>query len=96
MPAVKRVKATNNASLAVRLNHESKRIIEKAARACGQTMSGFTVSTLLRSASDILEQHQNIHLSDQDRDRFLAAIDSSPQPNQALRRAAERYKRQYS
>lgn len=86
----------NDARLAVRLNRESKQVIEKAASACGQSVTDFTVSTLLRSANDVLEQQQNIHLSNRDRDRFLSALDSSAQPNEALRSAAERYKQQFS
>ena len=86
----------SDARLAVRLNRESKQVIEKAASACGQSVTDFTISTLLRSANDVLEQQQNIHLSSRDRDRFLAALDSSTQPNEALRRAAEQYKQRFS
>ncbi|GEM_PF-830252 len=34
-------------------------------------------------------------LSDRDRDRFLAMLDNPPPPNQALRRAAAKYKRRH-
>lgn len=94
MPAVKRVK--NDARLDVRLNREAKEAIEKAASACGQSVTDFTISTLLRSAQEVLTRQQDIHLSAQDRDRFLAALDAGAEPNRALRRAAERYKRQHS
>lgn len=97
MAVAQRARRTrSDARLAVRLNREAKQVIEKAASACGQSVTDFTVATLLRSANDVLEQQQHIHLSDRDRDRFLAALDSNAQPNEALRRAAERYKQQFS
>lgn len=77
----------------LRLNVDAKLLIEQAAAAKGQTVSDFAVSTLVRSAEEVLERLERRRLSDRDRDRFLEMLDSSDEPNPALKRAARDYKR---
>lgn len=36
---------------------------------------------------------ERLHLSNQDRKAFLAALDNPPEPNEALRNAAQRHRR---
>jgi uncharacterized protein (DUF1778 family) len=99
MPAAQkarqRLKPKNDDRLDFRLNSEAKRTIEQAAAVSGQTMKQFAVSTLVQSAEEVLERHRTIHLSNRDRDLFLALLDSDERPNDALREAAERFKREY-
>ncbi len=69
----------------------NKKIIEQAAGFLGQTISAFTVATLVRHAEEIVERFGTLRLSDRDRDAFLAALDNPPVPNARLRKAAKRH-----
>lgn len=77
--------------LDVRLGEEQKKLIEQAAGFMGQTISAFTVATLLRQAEEVVERFGMLRLSDRDRDAFLAALDNPPEPNARLRKAAKRH-----
>lgn len=100
MPAAQktrqRSKPKNDDRLDFRLNSEAKRIIEQAAALSGQTVKQFAVSTLVQSAEEVLERRRTIHLSNRDRDLFLALLDAEEGPNEDLRDAAERFKRDFS
>lgn len=81
-----------DARINVRLTSELKETIEQAAAALGQTVSEFTVSTVVQEARQVLEAAQITKLSQRDRDRFLAALDDAEAlPNAALKAAARRY-----
>jgi uncharacterized protein (DUF1778 family) len=100
MPATQKARRTskpkNDDRLDFRLDSEAKRVIEQAAALSGQTVKQFAVSTLVQSAEEVLERRRTIHLSNRDRDLFLALLDADDEPNQALRDAAERFKREFS
>ena len=82
----------NNARINVRLPVELKQTIEEAAAALGQTVSEFAISTVVREARQVLHNAQITRLSNQDRDRFLKALDAKDsRPNAALKAAARRY-----
>ena len=83
----------SGARLDFRLSPSAKEMIEQAAVVSGQTISDFAVTTLVKSAQEVLERHQQRQLSDRDRDLFLQMVDQAPRPNAALRRAAARYKK---
>jgi uncharacterized protein (DUF1778 family) len=79
---------TQDKRLDVRLSAEHKQIIEQAAGLLGQTVSAFTVSTLVQQAVQVVERFGVLRLTDRDRDLFLAALDKPPEPNARLRGAA--------
>jgi uncharacterized protein (DUF1778 family) len=81
----------SNTRLDVRLGEEQKDLIEQAAGFLGQTISAFTVATLVRQAEQVVERFGMLRLSDRDRDAFLAALDNAPQPSAKLRKAAKRH-----
>ena len=84
----------SDARLNFRLPGELKQIIEQAADQLGQTVSEFAVSTLVRSAHEVIDQHDRTQLSNCDRDIFLAMLDDTDAvPAEALAGAAEKYKR---
>jgi uncharacterized protein (DUF1778 family) len=84
----------SNTRLDVRLGEEQKRLIERAAGVMGQTVSAFTVSTLVNHAGEVVERFGMLRLSDRDRDAFLDALDNAPKPNARLRKAAKLHARQ--
>jgi uncharacterized protein (DUF1778 family) len=92
--AVTQKKQKSDARLDFRLNRQIKEVIEQAANASGQSLSDFAVSVLYRTAKDVLDREQTTRLSNRDRDVFLAMLDSNALPNEALKRAAKRYKKQ--
>ena len=83
----------SGARLDFRLSPMAKDMIEQAAVISGQTVSDFAVTTLVKSAQEVLERQQQRQLSDRDRDLFLKLLDQAQRPNTALRRAAARYLR---
>jgi uncharacterized protein (DUF1778 family) len=100
MPVTQKARKTskpkNDDRLDFRLNSEAKHVIEQAAALSGQTVKQFAVSTLVQSAEEVLERRRTIRLSNRDRDLFLALLDSDEGPNEALREAAERFKRDFN
>jgi len=78
----------------VRLKQRAKEKIEQAANVSHQTLTDFVVTSLLRASEEALRQHQTITLTNRDRDLFLAALDANQRPNRALRKAAEKFRRQ--
>jgi len=85
----------NDARLNFRLAVEFKKTIEDAAAEMGQTVSDFAISTLVQASRRILHEQQVTRLSERDRQLFVAMLDDeSTKPNDALKRAAQRYKKQ--
>jgi uncharacterized protein (DUF1778 family) len=83
-----------SARLSIRLRDDLKALIEEAAWETGQSLSDFAVSTLVRTAREVIEQSRVTRLSDRDRDLFLKLIeDTEAEPNEKLRAAAEDYKK---
>lgn len=81
------------ARLDMRLTAEHKRLVEQAAALSGQSMSDYAVSHLVEQAQATLQDATLTRLSARDRDTFLQLLDSDVKPNAALKRAAQRYKR---
>ena len=79
--------------VAVRLTPAVKRALERGAEVSGRSLSDFVVDSAYRAAQRAIEDHERLSLSDEDRKAFLAAIDSPPEPTEALRRAARRHRR---
>jgi uncharacterized protein (DUF1778 family) len=87
----------NDARLNFRLPNELKQVIEQAAAHLGQTVSEFALCTLVRTAHDVIEQHDRTMLTNRDRDTFLSLLSNvNAEPNQALRAAVEDYKQSVS
>jgi len=85
---------SNDARINVRLSSDLKQLVEEAAVTVGQTVSDFTISTLVREARQVISDAQITRLSNRDRDTFLAVLDSADtKPNDALKTAARRYKK---
>ncbi len=86
----KRSVERDEARLNCRLSSEARSLIEKAAILSNQTLTDFTVSTLISRAEEIIERHHNIRLSAEASQRFLALLEKPPAPNAALKKALKR------
>lgn len=89
--------ATSNSDARInfRLSSDLKKTIEDAAAEMGQSVSDFAISTLAQTARKILHDQQVTRLSERDRQLFVALLDDeASKPNDALVKAARRYKKQ--
>jgi uncharacterized protein (DUF1778 family) len=73
---------------------EQRRLIERAATLRGTTITGFVVRIAQEAATNTIKDFEVLHLRDEARDVFVNAVLNPPAPNDAARRAAERYKKQ--
>jgi uncharacterized protein (DUF1778 family) len=80
------------ARIEARTNQDTKDLIQKAADLEGQTLSAFLLESVQEAAYKVIERHQTLKLTIRDSEAFADAILNPPQPNEALRAAAERYK----
>ena len=78
----------NHTRLDVLLPRAQKKLIEQATVLLGQSISAFSVATLTREAEEVVERFRLLYLSDRDRDLFLNALDSPPEPNARLHKAS--------
>ncbi len=85
----------NDARLNFRLASDLKQDIEEAAQHLGQSVSDFAVSTLVQAARNVIQEQSITHLSNRDRDHFIAVLDDTKvKPNKALKAVASKYKKQ--
>ena len=73
----------------MRLTREQKELIELAASASGQTVSGFATSALLAQAHEVLAREAETVLSQADFLAFLDLVEAS-EPNAELKAAVRR------
>ena len=81
-----------NTKLNFRLPVTVKETVERAAVASGLSVTDFAINSLLNSANAVLERQHTRILSDNACAAFVQLLDSQ-EPNDALRKAAEEYKR---
>lgn len=86
-----KIAKSESVRLDVRINHQTKTLIERAAAITGQTLTDYAISNLVESAMATIERHERLVMTDRDRDRFLAALDRPAKPLPALERAARRH-----
>jgi len=81
--------------LGFRLGVEAKEVIMQAAQVTGKSLGEFAVSSLVQSAQQALEEQRTIILSNREFDACLEATGNDEEPNDALKRAAERYQQRF-
>lgn len=78
--------------LEARVATEQKELLQDAAALEGQTLSEFLVSSALNRARAVIQEHQVVTLGRRDSEAFVNALLNPPPPNEAMQRAARRYK----
>jgi uncharacterized protein (DUF1778 family) len=87
--------ATSDVRLNVQLAPEQKELIEEAAARLGKSTSDFAVSTLVREARHVIHEDSVTHLTDRDRDLFIALLDDTgAEPTEALRAATTQFEQE--
>src|SRR5262249_3408024 len=89
----KLTRGPRDARLNLRLTAEQKRTIEAAAALAGRSLTDYVLTTVQERAGRAVQESGVIRLTDQQRDRFLEALDrTEARPLPGLRRAAKRHK----
>ncbi len=79
--------------LQVRLDTESKNVLQRAASYRHKTVSQFVLMTALEEAEKVILENEVVTLSGPDWKVFFNALTNPPAPNAALRKAFARYKK---
>ncbi len=82
--------------LEARVSHEQKALIQRAADLLGRSLSDFIVGSAQRAAEEVLREHEVMTLTARDSRAFVEALLNPPAPNEQLRAAAARYKREFT
>lgn len=81
-----------NDKLQIRIDKSTKIKIEQAATYSNKTISDFVLENIVPIAEKVIDEHTTIKLSNRDWDKLMNALENPPQANEALKKAAERYK----
>lgn len=83
----------SEARLSARVPARVKETIKMAAELSGATETQFMAQAAYHAAQQVIEQERIVRFSKADTVAFLDMLDAPPAPNQALRAAAEAYKK---
>lgn len=67
--------------------------IEEAAAWRGVPIGSFVIEAAVKAADEVIERERLIQLSREDAERILALLENPPEPNSALRKAADAHQR---
>ena len=79
--------------LQIRIDEEAYYVLEKAAHYKHGSLSRFIREASLKEAKKIINEHENMSLSDQDWSILMEALSSPVKPNEALKKAYTSYKK---
>ena len=78
--------------LEVRTTSDQKRLIERAAKLRGTSVTDFVVSNVQAAAAETIREFESLSLRDEAREIFVKALLNPPEPNAALKAAVARHK----
>jgi uncharacterized protein (DUF1778 family) len=84
--------SSKNARLEARVTQEQKELIERAASYEGRSVSDFVVATVQEAAIAVIQEHELLRLSKSQSRAFVETLLKPPEPNDALRQAAQQYR----
>lgn len=84
---------TRTTRLEARISPDMLSVVKRAAEIQGRSVSDFVVSAAQEAAQRTIEETAIIRLSIEDQRALVEAILNPPEPNEALRKAADAYKR---
>lgn len=80
-----------SARLGTRCTAEQKVKIQRAAELSGNSMTDFTINTLMEKADTIIKNHYILELSMRDQTLFAETLLNAPTPNSALLNAKKHH-----
>lgn len=87
-----RTTTRNNERLELRLPADLKELAQTAAELSGQTLTGFVMEALRRTATDLIQEQQQLKLSRESWEHFNAILQSPPALTAKFHRAAQRWR----
>jgi len=78
--------------LEARITPAQKRLIERAARLRGTSITDFVVMSAQQAATEAIQDFEVLTLRGRDQEIFVNAILNPPEPSAAMKAAAARYK----
>ncbi|MBZ9894842.1 DUF1778 domain-containing protein [Mesorhizobium sp. BR1-1-6] len=84
---------TRTSRLEARISPDMLSVVKRAAEIQGRSVSDFVVSAAQEAAQRTIEEIAIIRLSIEDQLALVEAILNPPEPNEALRKAVDAYKR---
>ncbi len=79
--------------LETRITPAQKRLIERAARLRGTSLTDFVVLSAQQAATEVIQDFEVLTLRGRDQEIFIKAILNPPEPSAAMKAAVARYKR---
>jgi uncharacterized protein (DUF1778 family) len=79
------------ARIEARVSLRQKRLFERAAAIEGVTLTDFAISSMQRTAANVVQEYTRIELSERSQRTFVESLMNPPEPNEALRKAARAY-----
>lgn len=76
----------------LRLDARAKRLLERAASYEARSISDFVLANAVQAAERVIQAHERTTLSATDWEAFQAALLDPPEPNEAMKAAARRYR----
>ncbi|HKO06341.1 MAG TPA: DUF1778 domain-containing protein [Alphaproteobacteria bacterium] len=81
---------TRGARLGFRVDHDTKRLVERAAALERRKLTDYCLTALAAAAEATVARHDTLVLSERDRRAFFAALVHPAKPNRRLKRAFRR------
>jgi uncharacterized protein (DUF1778 family) len=78
--------------LQIRVDKSTKLKLEQAASYAQKTISDFVLENIVPAAERVIEEHTTSKLSSRDWAKLMTALENPPEPNEALKQAAARYR----
>lgn len=88
-----RAAETKDDRLQVRLDAETKKVLQRAASYRHKTVSQFVLAMALEEAEKVIRENEIVTLSSPDWKVFYDALTNPPAPNAALHKAFAKYKK---
>lgn len=79
--------------LEARITPEQKELFQRAASLTGRSLSDFIVASLQEAAAEAIRSYQVLELTERETQAFANALLNPPEPNEALRAGARRYRK---
>jgi uncharacterized protein (DUF1778 family) len=87
-----KTESIKQARFELRLSEQEKVIFEKASKLSGhKTLSSFITSIVRKQARKIIDNHEKILATENDKEIFFNAILANHEPNEKLKKAAQKY-----
>ena len=86
--------ASKTARIETRVSLEQKELIERAAAYLGRSVSDFVITNVELAAKQVVDEYERLHLDREQSRALVEAMLLPPLPNQRLKKAAERHRKQ--